>query len=139
MSAPGIAVDGVRRSFGQVEAVRDVSLRAEAGRVTGLVGPNGSGTTTLLLMLASLLRPDAGEIRLNGVDPPTDPAAARAQPGWMPAPLGAWPTLTARAPLVVTGRLSAHSPADAAYRAHVLLGVVRPPYFPRSHRSVLSR
>src|SRR3546814_3187746 len=122
MSAPGIAVDGVRRSFGQVEAVRDVSLRAEAGRVTGLVGPNGSGKTTLLLMLASLLRPDAGEIRLNGVDPLTDPAAARAQLGWMPDTLGAWPTLTARETLVVTGRLYDLSRADAEYRADVLLG-----------------
>lgn len=139
MSAPGIAVDGVRRSFGQVEAVRDVSLRAEAGRVTGLVGPNGSGKTTLLLMLASLLRPDAGEIRLNGVDPLTDPAAARAQLGWMPDTLGAWPTLTARETLVVTGRLYDLSRTDAEYRADVLLAEVGLTELSHSPARVLSR
>jgi ABC-type multidrug transport system ATPase subunit len=95
----------VRRSFGHVHAVRDVSFEARAGAVTGLVGPNGSGKTTLMLMLASLLAPDAGSIRIGGVDPLAEPAAARALLGWMPDALGAWPTLTARETLVMTGRL----------------------------------
>ena len=59
MESPGIVASGVRRSFGAVHAVRDVNLTARAGAVTGLVGPNGSGKTTVLLMLASLLAPDA--------------------------------------------------------------------------------
>ncbi len=139
MSAPGIAVDGVRRSFGQVEAVRDVTLRAEAGRVTGLVGPNGSGKTTLLLMLASLLAPDDGEIRLDGVDPVTDPAAARALLGWMPDTLGAWPSLSARETLVVTGRLYDLSRADAEYRADALLAEVGLLELAGSPARVLSR
>ncbi|GAA4059749.1 ABC transporter ATP-binding protein [Microbacterium laevaniformans] len=105
MTLPGIVVTGVRRSFGHVHAVRDVSLEARAGAVTGLVGPNGSGKTTLMLMLASLLAPDAGTIRIGGVDPLAEPAAARALLGWMPDALGAWPTLTARETLVMTGRL----------------------------------
>jgi ABC-type multidrug transport system ATPase subunit len=139
MPAPGIAVTGVRRSFGRVEAVRDVTLQAEAGRVTGLVGPNGSGKTTLLLMLASLLRPDAGEIRLNGIDPSADAAAARAQLGWMPDTLGAWPTLTARETLIVTGRLYSLSRADAEYRADVLLEEVGLTDLAGSAARVLSR
>jgi ABC-type lipopolysaccharide export system ATPase subunit len=105
MTLPGIVVTGVRRSFGHVHAVRDVSFEARAGAVTGLVGPNGSGKTTLMLMLASLLAPDAGTIRIGGVDPLAEPAAARALLGWMPDALGAWPTLTARETLVMTGRL----------------------------------
>lgn len=124
MSATGIAVDGVRRSFGSVEAVRDVTLRAEAGRVTGLVGPNGSGKTTLLLMLASPLAPDAGRISLDGVDPVADPAAARTLLGWMPDTLGAWPALTSRETLVTTGRLYDLPRADAGRRADVLLAEV---------------
>ncbi len=105
MTDAGIVARGVRRSFGNVHAVRNVTLDAREGAVTGLVGPNGSGKTTLLLMLASLLAPDAGELRIGGVDPVADPAAARALLGWMPDALGAWGSLTARETLVTTGRL----------------------------------
>ena len=56
-------------------------------------------------MLSSLLAPDAGEIRVGGIDPIDDPQAARAILGWMPDALGAWGSLTARETLVVTGRL----------------------------------
>ncbi|WP_434810576.1 ABC transporter ATP-binding protein [Microbacterium sp. bgisy189] len=124
MSAGGIVAEGVRRSFGSVHAVRDVSFRAEAGRVTGLVGPNGSGKTTLLLMLASLLAPDAGSIRVDGVDPVQDPAAARARLGWMPDALGAWPSLTARETLVYTGQLYSMKRGQALDRAGELLDEV---------------
>lgn len=124
MTLPGIVVTGVRRSFGQVQAVRDVSLEAGAGAVTGLVGPNGSGKTTLMLMLASLLAPDAGTIRIGGVDPVVDPTAARALLGWMPDALGAWPTLTARETLVMTGRLYGLDPAAAQAGAARLLDEV---------------
>jgi len=121
---PGIVVEGVRRSFGQVQAVRSVSLHARAGRVTGLVGPNGSGKTTLLLMLASLLAPDAGVIRIDGIDPVADPQAARVRLGWMPDALGAWNALSSRETLVVTARLYGMPKADASARADALLADV---------------
>jgi len=124
MSSPGIIATGVRRSFGDVHAVRDVTLEARAGAVTGLVGPNGSGKTTLLLMLASLLAPDAGEVRIGGVDPVADPAAARAIVGWMPDALGAWPSLTARETLVTTARLYGIGRDEAAAGAARLLAEV---------------
>ncbi len=121
MAAAGIDVVDVRRSFGAVEAVRSVTLTAQAGRVTGLVGPNGAGKTTLLLMLASLLRPDAGSIRIAGVDPVEDPAAARRLLGWMPDALGSWPALTARETVVVAARLYGMTKAAAGARASALL------------------
>ncbi|MEV4687367.1 ABC transporter ATP-binding protein [Microbacterium sp. LWH3-1.2] len=121
---PGIVVQGVRRSFGEVQAVRNVTLRAHAGRVTGLVGPNGSGKTTLLLMLASLLAPDAGSIRIDGVDPVSDPQAARALLGWMPDALGAWNSLSSRETLAVTARLYGMPRAEASVRADALLAEV---------------
>ncbi|KAA9084932.1 ABC transporter ATP-binding protein [Microbacterium radiodurans] len=124
MTTPGITAVGVRRSFGSVQAVRDVTLEAPAGAVTGLVGPNGAGKTTLLLMLASLLAPDAGTIRIAGVDPVTDPAAARSLLGWMPDALGAWPSLTVRETLVMTGRLYDLDDAAARRRADVLIAEV---------------
>lgn len=121
---PGIHARGLRRAFGDVQAVTDATFAAAPGRVTALVGPNGSGKTTLLLMLASLLRPDAGAIDLAGVDPVADPAAARARIGWMPDALGAWPALTARETLIVTGRLYRMPRERAAARAVELLAVV---------------
>lgn len=124
MTSAGIVAEGVRRSFGNVHAVRDVTFQAPEGAVTGLVGPNGAGKTTLLLMLASLLAPDAGTIRIAGVDPVAEPAKARAQLGWMPDSLGAWPSLSARETITVTGRLSGLSQAAAVSRASDLLTTV---------------
>lgn len=124
MTSPGIVATGVRRSFGDVHAVRNVSLEARAGAVTGLVGPNGSGKTTLLLMLASLLAPDAGTLRIGGIDPVSDPAGVRRIMGWMPDALGAWSSLTAREKLVMTGRLYDIAPDDAARGAARLLAEV---------------
>ncbi|MCT9818949.1 ABC transporter ATP-binding protein [Microbacterium sp. W1N] len=121
MTTAGIVVTGVRRSFGDVHAVRDVSFVAREGAVTGLVGPNGSGKTTLLLMLASLLAPDAGQVQVGGVDPVVDPAAARALLGWMPDSLGAWPNLTARETIVTTARLYDLDRQVAAARAAQLI------------------
>ncbi|HKT56512.1 MAG TPA: ABC transporter ATP-binding protein [Microbacterium sp.] len=121
MGTLGIVVDDVHRSFGTVHAVRGMSLEAEVGNVTGLVGPNGAGKTTLMLMLASLLAPESGSIRVDGVDPVAEPARARAAIGWMPDALGAWPSLTARETLAMTGRLYGASKQDAASRATALL------------------
>lgn len=84
MTSAGIVATGVRRSFGDVHAVRNVSLEARAGAVTGLVGPNGSGKTTLLLMLASLLAPDAGTLRIGGIDPVSDPRVSAGSWGGCP-------------------------------------------------------
>lgn len=120
----GIVVEDVSRAFGTVQAVRSATLRAEPGRVTGLVGPNGAGKTTLLLMLASLLAPDTGRISIGGVDPSADPLAARRQLGWMPDALGAWPSLTARETIATTARLYDFSKPDAAARAEQLLALV---------------
>lgn len=139
MTPPGIDVHGVRRSFGDIHAVRGATLQAHAGRVTGLVGPNGAGKTTLLLMLASLLAPDDGTIRIDGVDPVADPHAARALIGWMPDALGAWGSLTSRETLVVTGQLYGMPKPHAAARAEALLAEVGLSALADSAAKVLSR
>ncbi|MFD1720388.1 ABC transporter ATP-binding protein [Amnibacterium endophyticum] len=120
----GIVVDGVRRSFGPVHAVADASFTARPGRVTALIGPNGAGKTTLMLMLATLLAPDAGTIRIAGADPLVDPAAVRARMGWMPDVLGSWAALTTRATLELTGRLYRLPKPRAAARAQELIELV---------------
>ena len=135
----GIVVQDVSRAFGTVQAVRGATLRAEPGRVTGLVGPNGAGKTTLLLMLASLLAPDSGTISIGGVDPSVDPLAARRLLGWMPDALGAWPSLTARETIVTTARLYGIEKPDAAARAQQLLTLVGLGELADSPAKVLSR
>ncbi|WP_417541023.1 ABC transporter ATP-binding protein [Microbacterium maritypicum] len=135
----GIVVQDVSRAFGTVQAVRGVTLRAEPGRVTGLVGPNGAGKTTLLLMLASLLAPDTGTISIGGVDPSVDPLAARRLLGWMPDALGAWPSLTARETIVTTARLYGIDKPEATDRAEQLLALVGLADLADSPAKVLSR
>jgi ABC-2 type transport system ATP-binding protein len=134
-----IVARGVRRSFGTVPAVRDVSLEAQAGRVTGLVGPNGSGKTTLLLMLGSLLAPDAGEIRIGGIDPLEDPQGVRRLLGWMPDALGAWGALSVRETLVITARLYDMDARAARARADELMQLVDLASLSKAPARVLSR
>jgi ABC-2 type transport system ATP-binding protein len=59
----------VRKRFGQIEALRGLSLTIHAGEIYGLLGPNGSGKTTFIRCLAGLVRPDAGSIRVLGLEP----------------------------------------------------------------------
>ncbi|PWC91686.1 branched-chain amino acid ABC transporter ATP-binding protein/permease [Azospirillum sp. TSO5] len=64
----GLAVEGLRKSFGGVRAVDRVSLDLRPGSITGLIGPNGSGKSTVINLLSGLERPDAGRVRLGGQD-----------------------------------------------------------------------
>ena len=84
-----IRVDGLRKSFDDVPALRSAAFRAPAGIVTGLIGPNGSGKTTLLECVAGLLDPDAGSVTLADVDGET--AAVRNRLFFMPESVRPWP------------------------------------------------
>jgi ABC-2 type transport system ATP-binding protein len=79
----GVVVAGVRKSFGDVVALDDVSFTAPAGAVTGLVGRNGAGKTTLLRIVVGVARADRGRVLLAGSTP------ARTRPGTVGASLGA--------------------------------------------------
>ena len=61
-----LVVEGLRKSFGGVTAVEEVSFEARLGQVVAVIGPNGAGKTTLFNMISGLLAPDAGQIHLNG-------------------------------------------------------------------------
>jgi branched-chain amino acid transport system ATP-binding protein len=63
-----LEVENLRKAFGGLVAVNDLSLTISAGEVLGLIGPNGSGKTTLLNLIAGTIRPDAGTIRMAGED-----------------------------------------------------------------------
>lgn len=121
----GIVARGVRRRFGGVEAVRGLDLVARPGEVTALVGPNGAGKTTLLLVLATLLVPDAGEVRVAGHDPVHDPDAVRARTGWAPDAFGLYESLTAREYLELFGQAYRMGRPRARARAGELLELAR--------------
>ncbi len=85
MTAPTVVVDDLRQRFGRVQALDGVSLRARPG-VTGLLGPNGAGKTTLLRVLATVLAPQDGRVRLLGRDPAdaSDRREVRRRLGYLP-------------------------------------------------------
>jgi len=91
-----IEVRSLAKRFGNVEAVREVSFAAADGRITGLLGPNGAGKSTTLRMLYTVLRPDAGSARIDGIDVVGDPLAARRAIGVLPHSAGIYRQLTAR-------------------------------------------
>lgn len=83
MSDLAVDVRGLSKSFGPRHVVQDVSIQVEKGRITGFLGPNGSGKTTTLRMLCGLLTPDSGEGRVLGLDFRTDAEAVKRQTGYM--------------------------------------------------------
>jgi sodium transport system ATP-binding protein len=111
-----IEASHLHKRFGDVVAVDDVSFRAEDGRVTGLLGPNGAGKTTTIRMLTSLVAPDRGVARVDGIDVATDPIGARARLGVLPDARGIYPRLTARENVRYYGELHGLSGPDLERR-----------------------
>jgi ABC-2 type transport system ATP-binding protein len=67
-----VAIDGLTKRYGKLEAVRDLSLAIETGEMFGLIGPDGAGKTTTIRSICGLLAPDAGSLRVLGLDPRRD-------------------------------------------------------------------
>jgi sodium transport system ATP-binding protein len=100
-----IRVQNLKKSFGLVQAVKDVSFIAEDGRITGLLGPNGAGKTTSLRVIYTLLKPDSGAASVDGLDTQKDAQAVLKRIGALPDSHGLYPRLTARENVRYYGRL----------------------------------
>ena len=115
-----IEVHDLHKSFatktGPVRAVQGVSFSARDGEITGLLGPNGAGKTTTLRMLYTLMTPDAGAVKVDGLDAAADPEAVRRRLGVLPDARGVYKRLTARENIAYFGRLHGMSDADIARR-----------------------
>ncbi len=105
---------------GPVAAVKGVSFTARDGEITGLLGPNGAGKTTTLRMLYTLMSPDSGHVRVDGLDAVTDAEAVRRRLGVLPDARGVYKRLTARENIAYFGRLHGMSDADIARRTKEL-------------------
>lgn len=102
---PTIEVRDVVHDFGGLRAVDGVSFEVEPGEVLGLLGPNGAGKTTTLRVLAGLLTPTSGQVRLGGVDVRQRPLEARRRLGFLTASTGLYDRLTGREVLRTFGQL----------------------------------
>jgi len=93
---PAIEIQGLSRRYGRTEAVNGLSLTVEAGRCYGLFGRNGAGKTTTIKRLLNLLRPDAGAVRVFGLDPQKDEVAVKSRLGYVPDAVAFYPWMTVR-------------------------------------------
>lgn len=109
-----IEVSDLHKQFGSVRAVDNVSFVARDGEITGLLGPNGAGKTTTLRMLYTLMQPDRGSVRVDGIDAASDPLAVRRRLGVLPDARGLYKRLSARENIDYFGRLQG---LDAPTRA----------------------
>ena len=91
-----IEVNGIEKSFEEVQAVREISLIVPKGQLFGLVGPDGAGKTTLIRILTTLLLPDKGTAHVNGLDVVNDFKALRKQIGYMPGRFSLYEDLTVK-------------------------------------------
>jgi sodium transport system ATP-binding protein len=102
---PALVAEGLVKRFGPVTAVDGVGLAVSAGEVVGLLGPNGAGKTTTLRMLAGILTPDAGRVRVGGLDIHDEPLEAKRRLGFLSGDTQLYQRLTTREVLRYFGRL----------------------------------
>jgi len=119
-----IEARGLQKHFGRVTAVRDVSLRATDGRITGLLGPNGAGKSTTLRMLYTVIAPESGDALIDGVSIVNQPLEARRRMGVLPHNAGIYPHLTARENIDYFGALHGLSKQERAARTIELLSLL---------------
>ncbi|HAL37758.1 MAG TPA: multidrug ABC transporter ATP-binding protein [Polaromonas sp.] len=93
-TAAVIEVSGLHKRFGALTAVEDLSFSVRPGEIFGLVGPDGAGKTTTLRVLASVMRPDAGSIVIDGIDVLAQPEQAKRHVSYMPQRFGLYEDLT---------------------------------------------
>jgi ABC-2 type transport system ATP-binding protein len=119
-----IEVEGLRKDYGDLIAVDDVSFTAEPGAIFGLLGPNGAGKSTTIGCLSSLVVPTAGNVRILGVDVVSGGAAARASLGIVPQELALYEDLSATENLRYWGGAQGMKGAALAQRVAEVLELV---------------
>jgi ABC-2 type transport system ATP-binding protein len=113
---PVIEAIGLTKRYDAIVAVDHLDLTIDRGEVYGLLGPNGSGKTTTILMLLGLTEPTSGQVRVLGRDPARDPLGVKRQVGYLPDSVGFYDELSARENLRYTADLNGLPRAEADRR-----------------------
>src|SRR5579872_1978472 len=103
----------ISKSYGTRLAIDHLSLALKPGEIVGLLGPNGAGKTTTLSILSTLMRPDRGQVLINGKPPKSDPRGLRRMLGMVPQSLALYPTLSAAQNVWHFARMQGLSRSDA--------------------------
>ncbi|WP_281885871.1 ABC transporter ATP-binding protein [Agromyces rhizosphaerae] len=112
-----LSLSGLGKRYGSTVAVQDVSLDVRAGSFYGIVGPNGAGKTTTLSIISGLLRPDAGTVKVHGIDVWKDPRRAKQALGVLPDRLRVFDRLTGSQLLYYAGVLRGMNPKTVRQRS----------------------
>ncbi|HEY1737867.1 MAG TPA: ATP-binding cassette domain-containing protein [Acidimicrobiia bacterium] len=116
-----IAAEGVRKRFKDTEALAGLDLVIEPGELVALLGPNGAGKTTFVRVLATLLRPDAGHVRVAGHDVVRDAAAVRSLIGLAGQHAAVEESMTGRENLEMVAHLYGHGGRESRRRASAVV------------------
>jgi len=116
-----VEADGLSKTFGEVEAVKDVSFKVEKGEFFGFLGPNGAGKTTTIRMLTGLITPDSGRALIDGIDPHEHPIHAKMNMGVIPEFGNIYVDLTAKENLELAGKFYGMSKKERENRSSELL------------------
>jgi ABC-2 type transport system ATP-binding protein len=116
-----IEATNLRKSFGPVLAVNEVSIAVPEGSIFGFLGPNGAGKTTTIRMLTGVLIPDAGSARIFGTDIQKDPLTAKLKMGVIPENGTVYSDLTAMQNILLTAKFYGMDPASRRKRAEDII------------------
>jgi len=111
-----LRVEGLRKAYGEVVALRGVDLEVTRGQIVCLLGPNGAGKTTLVSIVAGLRRADDGIVEVDGLDARKPSAEVRRRIGLAPQDLGIYPVVSVRNNLLLFGRLAGLRPRELRAR-----------------------
>ena len=116
-----ISVSNVSKSFGKSQIIKNISFEAEPGKITGFIGANGSGKTTTMRLISTILKPDSGTILVDGVDAVKNPVAARKNLGVLfGGDVSLYNRLTAWENIMYFAKLQGMNDEDAEQRIKIL-------------------
>ena len=118
---PALEVRNLKKNFGDVQAVKDISFSVEPKEFFGLLGPNGAGKTTTIRMITGVLKPDGGSVIIDGIDLKTKFLDAKMKMGVIPEIGNIYPDLSARENIELVGRFYGLSKAAREERTDKLL------------------
>ena len=121
MSTPIVEARGLTKSFGKVQALAGLDLVAESGQVVAVLGPNGAGKTTFVRSVATLVRPDGGELRVAGIDAAARPEQVRRVIGLAGQYAAVEPAMTGRENVTMVARLYGQTRRQARANTGVVL------------------